>query len=45
MTVNKISFDIDVGLIKVWIEKEDRRRDEVNQFFEFIESLNSTSVY
>ena len=37
MPVNKISFDVDVGLIKVWIEKRDKRRDEVNKFFEFIE--------
>jgi len=37
MNVNKISFDIDVGLIKVWIEKKDKRREEVNRFFEFIE--------
>lgn len=37
MAINKISFDIDVGLIKVWVEKRDKRRNEVNKFFEFIE--------
>lgn len=34
---SNVSFDIDVGLIKVWVEKKDIRRREVNEFFNLLD--------